>query len=268
MTENNIRYYHVGGLTLRVDAPDYEDSAALAPFRGQPAPADLVCRLIFSPADELLARRAEAAKVELHEKTGEVLYEVFPESEASILVRFNDAYPECIGPNLILRLTDLPGRVVRQFGGVFLHSSFVDLGGEALLFTAEKQVGKSTQARLWKQFRGAETVNGDRSLLRRLDGRWCACGSPYCGTSKISKDRILPVRAIVLLSQAPLNRARPARQAEAFAALLRGCSFDPSDRESMEKFTLLAQQIAAEVPFYQLACTPDERAVAELEKLL
>lgn len=172
-----------------------------------------------------------------------------------------------VGTNLAMLLMDIPEAVIRH-GGVFLHSSFVDVGGEAVLFTGAKQVGKSTQAALWEKYRGAETVNGDRALLRKKDGKWYAWGSPYCGTSDICKNVSLPLRAVVILSKAKESTAGKADAKKALAALLDGCSFDTWDKTAVSGVLELCSSIVTDIPFYSLSCLPDESAVTALEKVL
>ena len=68
---------------------------------------------------------------------------------------------------------------------MILHCAYIKYCGAAILFSAPSETGKSTQAGLWEKYRGSETVNGDRALLRKIDGRWTACGWPVCGSSEI-----------------------------------------------------------------------------------
>ena len=60
---------------------------------------------------------------------------------------------------VVSEIIDLPRLLLRR-GSVFLHASYILYGGQAILFTAPKQTGKSTQAALWQRFAGAEIVNG------------------------------------------------------------------------------------------------------------
>lgn len=93
-------------------------------------------------------------------------------------------------------------RLVGMAGGAILHSSFIEVGGKAVLFTAPSGTGKSTQAELWRENRGAVVINGDRSVLRIIDSVPCASGLPYSGSSGICLNRTLPLRAIVYIEQA------------------------------------------------------------------
>ena len=105
---------------------------------------------------------------------------------------------------MVMKIMNLPRQILLQ-DGVFIHCSFVVKNGTAILFSGNKQVGKSTQAELWRKYRNTLTANGDRAILRKIDGVWCACGSPYCGTSQICENITCPVETIVILSQGKEN---------------------------------------------------------------
>lgn len=70
-----------------------------------------------------------------------------------------------------------------QRDAMILHASFVSTRYGGLLFSGVSGIGKSTQADLWQRYEGAELLNGDRTVLRRMDGVWTAFGSPYAGSS-------------------------------------------------------------------------------------
>ncbi len=78
------------------------------------------------------------------------------------------------------------------------------------MFVGRSGIGKTTQARLWEQFRGAEIINGDKVFLTLdEDGRGVtAHGSPWCGSSPYKLNRATPLRGIVVLDQAPENSIR------------------------------------------------------------
>ena len=89
-----------------------------------------------------------------------------------------------------------------QRDAMILHASFVSTRYGGLLFSGVSGIGKSTQADLWQRYEGAELLNGDRTVLRRMDGVWTAFGSPYAGSSNCFVNESRPVRAITLLRQA------------------------------------------------------------------
>ena len=150
-----------------------------------------------------------------------------------------------------------------------LHSSLVRRReGDAVLFTAPSGTGKSTQADLWQKYAGSDTLNGDRSILRRVDGVWTAFGSPFAGTSGIYRNESAPVRALVVLRQAPENTIRRLSLAEAFRAIYSESVLPRWNHDAHQHVIELVTAIVSELPVYLLACTPDERPVTLLRQTL
>lgn len=158
--------------------------------------------------------------------------------------------------------------LVAQAGGFIFHCSYIDRGGKAILFTAPSETGKSTQAELWKNSRGAEIINGDRAAVRIVDGRILAEGIPFAGSSCYCENRSLEVEAIVYLGQAPRTTICRMQGFEAFARVWEGVSVNTWDEADMELVSEAVQQIAMTIPVYHLLCTPDESAVLALERAL
>lgn len=149
-----------------------------------------------------------------------------------------------------------------------LHASCIDVGGRAILFSAPSGTGKSTQAALWKQTRGARIINGDKIAIGFAHDRPYAFGVPVAGTSGICKNAALPLAAIVLLSQAGENEAHRVRGGAALAQVCGNAVFD--DWRAGEAALLMERvsRVLAEVPVLALACTPDTRAVETLERTI
>ena len=283
MQNRENKYYQMGGLVVSVTAPPFPDRKELIPFRCDEQDSDLeyVVELVsqMHPLTDqwrcihkdryihTYEKDGRRARLFLDEQTGgPMLLDVSINDRLHQVELLEKSLP-LWGSNLAMKVLDLPIQMIQK-GGIFLHASFIKVEGYAILFAAQKQVGKSTQAELWRRHRGAEVINGDRAILRKIDGRWCACGSPYCGTSDIYKDAILPIRAIVLLSQAPQSQARQATARERLAGLLDCCSFNTWDRNQVEQVINLAGSIMEEVHFVKLSCTPDVSAVKSLEDIL
>ena len=172
-----------------------------------------------------------------------------------------------IKSRLVLGALDLPHMLIEK-NGFILHASFIEHEGRAILFTAPSETGKSTQAQLWCDHRGAELVNGDRAAVRVIDGKIYACGVPFAGSSRIRKNRILPLTAIVYLSQAPENTITKLRGFRAFRSVWEGITLNTWDRDDVEKATQTLSTVLSGIPVYHLACTPDVRAVELLKQTL
>ena len=172
-----------------------------------------------------------------------------------------------ITSKLLLTALDLP-HILTNHNGILLHASFIEHEGGAILFTAPSETGKSTQAQLWCDHAGAALVNGDRAAVRIVNGQVLACGTPYSGSSPVRRNVKLPLRAIVVLSQAPVNQITKLRGLRAFRAVLEGCTVNVWDRSDVELATQTVTEVIGQVPVYHLACTPDVRAVELLKQTM
>lgn len=162
-------------------------------------------------------------------------------------------------------------RLLLRHGALQLHASVIEWRGQGILFTAPSGTGKSTQAQLWQDAEDARIINGDRGIMRRMDGTYRVYGSPYAGTSEIYVNQSAPVGAVVVLSQGQENRLERLRPAEAFRKLYRETTVAAWDAGFVERVTELLTDLIGAVPVYHLSCRPDTGAVevlkAELERI-
>ena len=142
-----------------------------------------------------------------------------------------------------------------------LHSSFVSWKGNGILFTAPSGTGKSTQADLWEKYEAADIYNGDRTIVRKMNGEYYGFGSPYAGTSGIYRNESASIKAIVVIEQGPENIIQRLYGREAFLPLFRETLMNTWNKEYMEKMTDLLMDAACQIPVYHLSCRPDQDAV-------
>ena len=147
-----------------------------------------------------------------------------------------------------------------------LHSSYINYNGDAILFSGPSGIGKSTQADLWKDFVGAEIINGDRTAISKNLGSWHAYGLPFAGSSKIYKNKTLPIKAVLILKQGKENCIRKAKSMEAFKALYSETTVNSWNKKDVETIIELVENFIKEVPIYILSCLPNKGAVDLLKK--
>lgn len=179
----------------------------------------------------------------------------------------NASVPGRIGTHTVLGALSAEHLVLDE-GGVVVHTSYILHNGKAILFTAPSGTGKSTQADLWQKHRYARIVNGDRAVIRMVDGQAYACGLPFAGSSQYCENVTAPLAAIVYLAQAPKTEITRLTGFRAFRRVWEGCSVNTWDRADMEKATAIVERIVRQVPVYYLPCTPDASAVEALEGVL
>ena len=147
-----------------------------------------------------------------------------------------------------------------------LHSSYINYNGDAILFSGPSGIGKSTQADLWQDFESAEIINGDRTAISKNLGNWHAYGLPFAGSSKIYKNKTLPIKAVVILKQGKENCIRKAKPMEAFKALYSEITVNSWNKKDVETIIELVENFIKEVPIYVLSCLPNKGAVDLLKK--
>ena len=273
------RFYRIGSSVLSLTSPDFTESDRLKQFACAPAEPDLraVIRVCSGPllaAEETAEYAADGVhsaggvfvRTEKDEK-GTALWTARYTYGGSVSADFYTSSGISLTTFVITEILDLP-RLLLAKGAVILHASFIIVDGRAVLFTAPKQTGKSTQAALWERYAGAKIINGDRALIELRDGVFHACGVPFSGTSGICHTGDYPILAVIALSQGKVNTCVPLTPRESLRALMTGCSFDPTDPVMTTQFLDSAEKIVSAVPFYSLSCLPDRSAVDHLSAAL
>lgn len=154
------------------------------------------------------------------------------------------------------------------FDGVFLHASFIRWKNKGILFTGSSGTGKTTQAKLWQKLRGADILNGDKALVRYGDTEWFSYGSPWAGSSHIYCNERAPLKAIVVLRQAPQNRLTQLGKVQAFKHIFHQSNAPLFDSDLLSRTISLLEKLVREIPVFLLECRPDEEAVKILENRL
>lgn len=151
---------------------------------------------------------------------------------------------------------------------IVLHCAYMRYQGEAILFSAPSETGKTTQATLWERHRGSRVVNGDRSLLQCVDGTWTARGWPVCGSSEVCHDEDTPIRAIVMLSQGKTDTVERLSPFQAFSQVYSQITINRWNKAGHQRAMDLIEQLVTQAPVYHLSCTISEDAVRCLEAAL
>lgn len=271
------KYYTFGGVTLELTGEKvWKLSDLCRPFRAEPRPADHTIHVTVgddmpqppegAAHEATLYRWREGERFCLLQDYGS-RYRAFAARQGGLTeVRLSEGYRETASDRVILESAGLFD-LLADFGMLILHSAYiVTPQGQGLLFSGPSGAGKSTQAELWRQYAGAQVINGDRSLVRPGDGT--VHGILYSGTSGICQNVSAPLRAIVLPVQGAENRVYPLRPKEAFMALVNQCAYYPWAADSAARMTGLAAALIGAVPVYGLTCRKDEGAVRALEDYL
>lgn len=168
-------------------------------------------------------------------------------------------------------------RAFHEFGSLFsyavlnhhacvLHGVTMEYEGKGILVTAPSGTGKTTHTRMWRDYKNALILNGDRCLCRKVDGVWYAYGMPWSGSSGEYINRRVSVSCIVVLKRGSTNYVRKMSAFEGGIDLMQRI-FAPVWPGSLQnKGFDLCEELATEIPMLELYCKPELEAVEVLEQ--
>jgi hypothetical protein len=151
------------------------------------------------------------------------------------------------------------------FDTILFHGSCVAVDGQGYLFTAKSGTGKSTHARLWREYLEGRAlmINDDKPLIRLTENGAVVCGTPWDGKYRLSTNISVPLKALCILERAEENSLRKITASQALPALLRQV-YRPGDREALVRTMDLIGRLSGSVCLYRLSCNmePDAAVTA------
>ena len=176
--------------------------------------------------------------------------------------RLEGKQPLCFPPDA-LEVTAIHRKIAEQlprYDAVVFHGSAVAIGDKAYLFTAKSGVGKTTHSGLWlREIEGSYIVNGDKPVLRVMDGKIMACGTPWMGKEHLGCNRMVPLEAICLLERGEENTIHEISFSEALPVLIEQ-TYRSAGREVMAATLDVLKSIGQSVKLYQLSCNMEPEA--------
>lgn len=209
----------------------------------------------------MLYRTPEGYRIELRYADGTKPHVVETDrgfTKAKALIRWEDRYA---ATSLISMLRIVFAQAILPYEAISLHSSVVVNEGRAFLFMGKSGTGKSTHSTLWlRHIEGTELLNDDNPVVRLVDGKAMAYGSPWSGKTPCYRNESAPVAAMVRLKQGPRNRFEPLEDIAAFGALLPGCSVLRQDGRLHDMLCMTLTALIETVCVGGMECLPDKEA--------
>lgn len=147
------------------------------------------------------------------------------------------------------------------FGAFVFHGAVISVDGLAYAFTARSGVGKTTHTRLWLELFGdrAHYINGDKPIIRFLDGTPYAFGTPWMGKESYGRNTSAPLVGIAHVMRGRENRAWSASSDEMSTVLLTQM-YLPKDRVMVIRTLSLLGKLTESVKLIELECNMEKSA--------
>ncbi len=171
-------------------------------------------------------------------------------------VAFSDGYLESI---VVYR--KIAERLPSYDAFVF-HGAVLNLDGVAYAFTAKSGVGKTTHTRLWLKHFGDRVhyLNGDKPIIRFIDGKPYACGTPWQGKENYGVNEMAPLVGIAFLRRGEKNRAALVPSSEVITDLVTQMYMPRNTAQAMLSTMRMADRVISSVRLVELYCNMDDTA--------
>ena len=149
-----------------------------------------------------------------------------------------------------------------SYDAFVFHGAVLNLDGEAYAFTARSGVGKTTHTRRWLKEFGERVhyLNGDKPIIRFIDGIPYACGTPWRGKEGYGVNERAPLSAIAFLERGTENSANEIAASEIVTRLLTQM-YMPRESATGALLTMrLADRLVKSVRLVELKCNMEPSA--------
>lgn len=171
-------------------------------------------------------------------------------------MQFSDAYLESLG--VYRRIAEwLP-----QHDGFLMHGVLFEAEGKGILLCARSGVGKSTHMALWKQLLGEKcrVINGDKPLIRIVDGKVYGYGTPWCGKEGINiNDKVL-LTDVCFIERNETNITEKFADKDMISRLFKQIYLPKADPLQKLKVLDLAGKLIENANFWKILCNKDIEA--------
>ena len=194
---------------------------------------------------------------------GEALFTVSASDEdiarerASLDTDFHDA---------VIESTVIHRKIAEQlwrYDAFLFHGAVLSVDGEAYAFTAPSGTGKTTHTRLWLDLMGARAqyLNGDKPIIRFIDGVPYAYGTPWLGKEGYGSNISAPLVGIARLARGKENSARTVSFDDLSSALISQIYIPRAPLAAARTLALIGR-LSEGVKLVELQCNMEKDAAA------
>ncbi|MBQ3118394.1 MAG: hypothetical protein IJC10_01350 [Clostridia bacterium] len=148
-----------------------------------------------------------------------------------------------------------------DYNGFLMHGVVLDVQGMGIAFLAKSGVGKSTHTELWQEVLGERmtVINGDKPLIRIVDGKIRAYGTPWAGKEKIQTNTSTLLNKICFIERSKDNSCIEIAKEEVLEKLFSQI-YKPKNGLGFAKTIELIEKVIEKCKFYTIRCNREIQA--------
>ena len=147
---------------------------------------------------------------------------------------------------------------ITQYNGFLLHGVVFEANKCGIAFLAKSGVGKTTHAKLWQELLKNEmtVINGDKPLVRIIDGKIFAYGSAWAGKENWHVNTKTELRKICFIERSEKNECLPLKKDMVFERLIKQI-YIPKDKSLLFLTLEYISMLIEKCDFYLIKCNTD-----------
>ena len=149
------------------------------------------------------------------------------------------------------------GEKLLAYDAFLFHAAVIEYEGIGYAFSAKSGVGKTTHVRRWEDLfgEGVRIVNGDKPIIRFMDGKVYAYGTPWCGKERYNVNDRCELKNVCFIERDKEDSIAPMSSRDAVSRMLPQILMYRKGRDNLTVLELLDRFMKLE-SFYLLRCTP------------
>lgn len=154
------------------------------------------------------------------------------------------------------------GEILPLYDAFVLHSATFDVDGTGIAFSAPSGTGKTTHLNRWKSYLGnkLKIVNGDKPIVRFIDNKPIAYGTPWCGKEKMGSNTKTELKHICFIERNEDNFVESLTKEKAVERILNQVYMPINNPLATLKTMELIDKLLSSCSLWIIHCNKDENA--------
>ncbi len=148
--------------------------------------------------------------------------------------------------------------LIPLYNAFFFHASLIEVDGLGIAFTALSGTGKTTHTLLWQKLldNKMQIINGDKPIIRFIDGIPYGYGTPWCGKEHFGINKKVPIKHLCFIERSEKNSCEKITSKDTLKNIFSQI-FIPKEPAAALKTLELLDKLLNSVEIWVIKCNTD-----------